>query len=194
MRYPTSSPFIRWLAMLVASGTVALLGACSETPAPPAVSKELVALQDRAAIENLLAGYYAGFGAGAEHDFSAFFTPDGVLDVNGMVATGADQIRAMYQRAGGAPPPARPADAPPPGRSDMLLSNLNIQVEGERATASLLFTALHTDALTGKPWVNEYGREIDELVKRDGRWLISRRTVTTDAGMPASLLPGYIQR
>lgn len=194
MQNPTSSPFIRCLAASVAVGAIALLGACTQAPAPPAVSKEIVALQDRAAIENLLAGYYAGFGAGGEHDFSAFFTPDGVLDVNGMVAKGADQIRAMYQRAAGAPPTVRPADAPPPGRSDMLLSNLNIQVEGDRATASLLFTALHTDALTGRPWVNEYGRESDDLVKRDGRWLISRRTVTTDAGMPASLLPGYIQR
>ncbi|MCC6201653.1 MAG: nuclear transport factor 2 family protein, partial [Gammaproteobacteria bacterium] len=148
----------------------------------------------RAAIGDLLADYYAGFGAGGEHDFSAFFTVDGVLDVNCMVATGAEQIRAMYTRAAGAPPPARPADAPPPGRSVMVLSNLSIQVEGDRATSNSLFTALHTDALTGQPWVNEYGREHNEYVKRDGRWQISRRTVTTDAGMPASLLPGYIQR
>lgn len=194
MQHLTSIPSMRRLAVLVAAGAAVLLGACSRESAPPAVSAELVALQDRAAIENLLADYYAGFGASGEHDFSSFFTPDGVLDVNGMVATGADQIRAMYKQAAGTPPPVRSADAPPPGRSVMVLSNLSIRVEGDRATSNSLFTALHTDSLTGRPWVNEYGREHNEYVRRDGRWQISRRIVTTDAGMPESLLKGYIQR
>lgn len=198
LEYSTSNRAMQRLAVLVATGAAALLFvACAKAPAPPAppaVSPELVAQQDRAAIENLLADYYGGFGAGGEHDFSAYFTPDGVLDVNGLVATGADQIRAMYKQTAGAPPPARPANAPPPGRNTMVLSNLSIHVEGDRATSSSLFTALHTNSLTGKPWVNEYGREHDEFVKRDGRWLISKRTVTTDAGMPASLLKGYIPR
>jgi hypothetical protein len=100
MRYPASARARRRVALLVATGAATLLvAACAMSPAPPlpsppAVSPELVALQDRAAIESLLADYYAGFGADSGHDCTVWFTPEGVLDMNGLVATGADQIRA----------------------------------------------------------------------------------------------------
>jgi hypothetical protein len=32
--------------------------------------------------------------------------------------------------------------------------------------------------------VFEQGREHDELVKKDGRWLFKRRVITADGGMP----------
>ena len=42
-----------------------------------------------------------------------------------------------------------------------------------------------------EPKITEYGRERTELVKQNGRWLISSRVVLTEGGMPESLLASY---
>jgi hypothetical protein len=151
---------------------------------------------DRAAIENLLADYYAHIGS-ATFDFSKYFTADGVLDVNGLVAKGADEIRALYVRAGGgagvAPPPERDPSAPPPGKFHMHMTNLKVDVVGETATAELFWNSVRADTLISAPRVTEYGRERTELVKRAGRWLIKRRVVTSYGGMPEGLLKPYMQ-
>jgi hypothetical protein len=42
--------------------------------------------------------------------------------------------------------------------------------------------------------VIEYGRERSELVKQDGRWLLSNRVVLTEGGMPEGLLESYPKR
>ena len=34
----------------------------------------------------------------------------------------------------------------------------------------------------------EQGREYDQLVKRDGKWLIKKRVVIADSGLPKSML------
>ena len=70
--------------------------ACSE--APTTTPPELTALVERVAIEDFFNDYYAQFRPNSQHDFMSFFTADGRLEVNGMVANGKDEIKAMYAR------------------------------------------------------------------------------------------------
>lgn len=184
------------LGMLL-TGTV-----CAQTPPEPAgqipaVNADgLTALIDRAAIENLFADYYAHIGDSA-FEFSRFFTTDGVLEVNGLVAKGAEEIKAMYARAGGgdgAAPAAPDAAAPPPGVSNMQFTNLRIDVNGDRATAELFWSSVASETVISPPRFTEYGRERTELVKQAGRWLIAQRVVTSGGGMPEGLLPTYPRR
>jgi SnoaL-like domain len=163
---------------------------------PPAQAAGLTALIDRAAIENLFADYYAHIGDSA-FEFSRFFTLDGVLEVNGLVAKGAEEIKAMYARAGGgdgAAPAAPDAAAPPPGVSNMQFTNLRIDVNGDRATAELFWSSVASETVISPPRVTEHGRERTELVKQSGRWLIAQRVVTSGGGMPEGLLPSYPRR
>ena len=38
---------------------------------------------------------------------------------------------------------------------------------------------------------SEIGLESTDLIKQDGRWLMTRRVITSDGGMPEGLLDGY---
>jgi len=141
-------------------------------------------LLDRLAIEDALTDYYALFGGRGNGDFGAFYTEDGVLDANGVVAQGRTAINALYKRIDGAEG----------GRIDILINNLRVKVTGTTATADLVWTECDSKTLTDLPQIVEQGREHDELVKVGGRWRLKRRTVTNDGGLPKSLLKGYINR
>ena len=167
------------------------MAACSKAPATP--PPELTELVERAAIEDLFNDYYSQFGPNSKHDFVSYFAADGKLEVNGLVANNPDEIKAMYAQAGvGSAEKARKVEgAVPDGVSMMMFTNLKIQLQGDKAVATLLWHSVKSDLLTSPPKVTEYGRERTELVKRDGRWLISKRSVLTEGGMPEGLLQFY---
>lgn len=165
------------------------LAACSRAPAtvqPQALPAELVAAADQMAIQNMLARYYSELGTEG-HDFGDYFLDDGVIDVNGQVATGRDEIEALYVSTA-------EGNADRRGRFHMLLSNLRIEVDGDTATADMIWTGVLNESLTAPPKFVEQGREHDELVRRDGRWLFRHRVVTSDGGMPERLLGVYVER
>jgi len=169
-----------------------LLAACAPPPPPPppatqaALPAEVTALVDRAAIENLLVDYYAQLGSG-RHDFGTYFAADGRIDVDGQVAQGQEAIEKLYASFASESPPE-------PGTFRMLLSNLRIAVDGDKATADVMWTGLHSASLTELPRVVEQGREHDELVKIDGKWKFSNRIITSDGGMDKRLLKSYVKR
>ena len=179
---------LRLLAILTA---LAFTAACSKTPATP--PPELTELVERAAIEDLFNDYYSLFGPNGQHDFMSYFTADGRLEVNGLVANGHDEIKAMYVQAGiGDEGKAKKAEgAVPEGASEMMYTNLKIHLQGDKAVATLLWHSVQSDLLTSAPKVTEYGRERTELVKQDGRWLISKRVILTEGGMPEGMLKSY---
>ena len=80
------------------------------------------------------------------------------------------------------------------GTYHMLMNNPRIQVKGDTATAHLLYTGLMCDDLRGPPRLIEMGREYDELVKIDGEWLISKRVLSSDAGMQDYYAESYEKR
>jgi hypothetical protein len=65
----------------------------------------------------------------------------------------------------------------------MLLTNPIISVDENTATAWVIWTGIANDNIKKQPRFLEQGREYDELVKIDGRWLIQKRYITSDSGL-----------
>ncbi len=179
--------------------TLALLGfiaACSGAPEAPqqTTPPELTQLIERVAIEDMFIDYYAQFRPDSKHDFKSFFTEDGRLEVNGLVYNGLEEIKAIYGQlnaGGNEEKEAKAEKAIPEGVSEMMLTNMKIDVQGDKAVASFLWHSIKADLLTTEGKITEYGRERTELVKQNGRWLIKNRVVLTEGGMPEALLENY---
>jgi hypothetical protein len=73
----------------------------------------------------------------------------------------------------------------------MLLTNPHIVVNGDRATADVIWTGVNSAAVTAAPQFIEQGREHDELVKRGGRWYFQHRIISSDGGMQAMFEKTY---
>jgi len=161
--------------------------------APAAQSPEVTALIDRAVIENLMVDYYSHIG-NSSFNFDQYFVKDGVLDVNGIVAKGAEKIKALYVRASGGSagaPPKQDPNAPPRGMFNMQLTNLKVEVTGNTAAADMFWSSVESKTLISSPSITEYGRDHTELVKQSGHWLIKHRVVTSGGGMPEGELQSY---
>lgn len=177
------------LAILTILG---LMVACSEAPTAP--SPELTALVDRAAIEDLINDYYMQFRKDSGQDFMSFYTTDGRLEVNGWVVNGYDEIKDMYLQAGiigGEEEAPKAEGAVPKGVGETLYTNLDIDLQGDKAAVKMIWLTLGAELLTSPPKVTEYGTEWAELVKQDGRWLISNRIILSEGGMPEGQLESY---
>jgi hypothetical protein len=168
--------------VITATAATLLRGWALGAPAasPPGSVESLV---DRAQIEELLVDYYGQLGKGG-HGFGAYYVPDGTLDVNGLVAQGEKPIEALYVKV---------AEGSPhhPGTFRMLLTNPHIVVNGERATADVIWTGVNSEAVTAVPQFIEQGREHDDLVKRGGRWYFQHRVISSDGGMQPMFLKTY---
>jgi hypothetical protein len=171
---------------------VCLAASVKAHAAPAAQSPDVTALIDRAVIENLMVDYYSHIGNGS-FDFGLYFVKDGVLDVNGIVAKGAEEIKALYGNAsiGAAAAPKQDPKASPPAMYNMQLTNLKVEVKGNTATADMFWSSVESKTLISPPSVTEYGRDHTELVKQNGHWLIKHRVVTSGGGMPEGELQSY---
>ena len=76
----------------------------------------------------------------------------------------------------------------------MLLTNPIISVDGDTATAWVIWTGIANDDLKGPPRFLEQGREYDELVKVDGTWFIQKRYITSDSGLTEMWEENYTPR
>jgi len=142
----------------------------------------LSALIDRAQIEDMLVEYYEALSAGSTH-LDSYYTEDAVLDVNGIVKQGKGPIDDLYKTI----PKSK-------GTVHVLLTNPKIIVDGNSATADLIWTEVYSETHTALPQILEQGREHDELVKRSDRWYLKKRVVTNDGGLPAALEKYYKAR
>jgi hypothetical protein len=154
---------------------VVCIVSASAVPAAEQPVKTLQALLDRAQIEDLLVNYYAQLGTGGS-DFSDYYVEDGILDVNGLVAQGKKPIEDLYKQAGDESPARK-------GTFRMLLTNLKIVVNATSGTADVIWTGVLSETVKSTPQFVEQGREHDELIKRNGRWLFKRRVITSDGGL-----------
>jgi ketosteroid isomerase-like protein len=171
----------------IASG--ALAGCTQVTASETTAPAEQQALFDRIAIEDLVTRYYANLGAGRPGAFGEFYTENATFDVNGIVATGKEGIEKLYAEIG-----SDPDSNTAGGVFHMVLSNPVIDVKGDTATASFLWTGILNPDPKDPPRITEHGREYDKLVKRDGKWLIEHRVVIADSALPARYGPTYQPR
>ena len=142
-------------------------------------------LLDRIQIEDMLYEYYALLGRNGDN-YNDFFTEDSVLDVNGRTFKGRENIHKAYATSEGA--------MPLNGKFHMLLSNPRIKINGNTATADMIWTGILADNVRTQPRVVENGREHDELVKQGGKWLFKLRVITADSGLPPIYDETYIKR
>ena len=168
------------------ASTMLVIAAALAPASADAPATTLTALLDRAQIEDMLVAYYGQLGAG-RHDFGAFYVADGVLDVNGLVAQGQKGIEDLYKKIGEGSPQ-------PKGTFRMLLTNPRIVVNGNSATADVIWTGVISETVKAAPRFVEQGREHDELVKRNGHWYFKLRVITSDGGLPPMFEPTYKQR
>jgi ketosteroid isomerase-like protein len=138
-------------------------------------------LLDRIQIEDFLTRYYYDLSVGKAKELAEYFTEDAVLDVDGVVAKGHQEIAKLYQRPEGSQAPAATAQR---RRGAMLLTNPIINVEGNVATAHVIWTGVMNEGVGKAPSLYEQGREYSELRKVKGKWLISRRFISSDSGLP----------
>jgi len=175
----------RWTAALAAL----TLAGCNAHQSSSAADPENRALLDRVMIGDLLTRYYSNFGSTAADAFDRYYTEDATFDVNGHVAHGKKEIEGIY--AGLASTGDSPATR---GTFHMLMTNPVIDVNGDTATAKLLWTGILNTQVDAPPQFVEQGREYDRLVKQDGKWLIAKRVVVADSGLPASFKDTYTPR
>jgi len=170
--------------------TMAILLMPLAQPAP-AQQVTMETLLDRIQIEDLLTRYYYDLSRGNAHELSGYFTEDALLDVDGTIARGHGEIAKLYQR------PEPDPDAPPAeprGRGHMLLTNPIIEINGDTATAHVIWTGVMNYGIGKLPNIFEQGREDTELVKQNGKWRIKRRYVTADGRMPNRFDTNYKPR
>jgi len=180
------------VAALAAVGGIALgaLAGCDRVTVrettPPT---EQQALFDRIAIEDLITRYYAHLGTDDAGAFGDYYTEDAVFDVNGVVSTGREAIEALYTNMD-----EEGDSVTEGGVFHMVLSNPVIEVDGDRATATFLWTGILNPDPTAPPQVAEHGREYDRLVRQDGQWLIEKRVVIADSALPERFAASYQPR
>ncbi len=151
--------------------------------ATPAQAQQVTmqTLLDRVQIEDLLTRYYYDLSQGESHALSEYFTEDALLNVDGTVAKGREAIAKLYAGPDGA---KRTQPSAPRPQNHMLLTNPVIEVKGDTATAHVIWTGVANDGVGKPPKLTEQGREDTELVKRNGKWLIKRRYISSDSGLP----------
>jgi hypothetical protein len=156
----------------------------------PAVAQQVTmeTLLDRIQIEDLLVRYYYDLTMSRAHEMSEYFTEDAMLDVDGTIANGRAEIERLY--GGGRSDP----DAATRPRNGMLLTNPVIEVKGNRAQAHVIWTGVTNKGVGEPPALYEQGREDTELVKVDGKWLISKRYISSDSGLPDRFDQTFKQR
>jgi ketosteroid isomerase-like protein len=145
-------------------------------------------LLDRIRIEDMMVRYYGNLGKASGEKMAQHYTEDGVLDVNNMVFTGHEQIEKIYNTTG------EKTGEVYQGRVNTLVTNMIIDVDGDEATCWLIYTNVQNESIEKLPRFLEQGRDYTKLVKRDGRWLIKHRWVTSDGGTPEYWRQNYVKR
>ncbi len=139
-------------------------------------------LLDRIQIEDMITRYYYDLANGQAHAMSEYFTEDAILDVDSTIANGRAEIEKLYAPASGDKKKAEPKVSKP--HNHMLLGNPVIEVKGNVAQAHVIWTGVKNEGVGKVPMLYEQGREDSELVKINGKWLIKKRYISSDSGLP----------
>lgn len=155
---------------------------------PPVITTQETLL-DRIQIEDMLLAYYYGFQSSESHDWAAFYADDAILDINGIRVEGKKDIQALYENYAELSP-----EENVPGKVHVLMNNPRIVVTGDTAIAHLIYTETINDTVYLAPRLIEQGREDTWFKKIDGRWLITKRLITQDGGLPPAYMKTYKER
>lgn len=146
-------------------------------PAMAGAQENLGSYEDRVAVEDVMARYVWTVDSLDADGYVAVFTDDAVIDSNGSISRGRDEIRAivtgLIRRRD-----ENKAKGLPPSNLYHVISNVRITFPkpGEALHQSYWQT-VRRDA-NGTMAAAAMGRSEDRLVKRNVRWLIQSRKLT----------------
>jgi len=151
--------------------TTASSNRSSGTRPARSIEERLQALEDEREIRDLLIHYAQRLDGRDHKGYAALFARDGRWSGKLGDYTGPEAIEAMLVQAFG---------PTPEGFRNInnfhLMTNMVIQVDGDRATAHSRITYFERSP-ESRPVAMLAGRYEDELVREDGRWLFKHRHV-----------------
>jgi ketosteroid isomerase-like protein len=137
--------------------------------------ERLQLLEDREEIRQIFVDYARYLDSGDHAGYASLFAADGALAAQLGEAVGPAAIEAILDENLG---PQVRGDLPP---AIHITANHDIKVEGDTATATVVWYYLTTDP-DESPTVLQSGRYHDDLVREDGRWKIKRHEITRAMG------------
>jgi hypothetical protein len=129
--------------------------------------------EDRAAIEDLQARYLFALDFHDPDLYVSTFTEDGVLDYGSGDVKGRQAIKDVIAKM---PSPAVVAGKRP-GAARHNISNIVIKVDGNKATGRSYWFHYSNDNPDRRGVFDGFGHYEDELVKVNGKWLFTKRTI-----------------
>jgi hypothetical protein len=132
--------------------------------------------EDRALIENLQARYLFALDFHDADLYVTTFTPDGVLDYGTGDVRGREAIKKVIAgMPGNAAAQETTGLRPAAGRHH--ISNIVLQIDGDRAIGRAYWFHTGNDNPERRSVLGGFGHYEDELVRVNGEWLFSKRTI-----------------
>jgi ketosteroid isomerase-like protein len=169
----------------------AMAGLSVRAAEPTDVEARLRAVEDHVRIEQLLMRYAAALNTQDADTYVSLFTPDAEFELRREIDQppflgpfkGRDALRKQWFPDGAAA--GNPDGSRAFGPMRHVTTNYEIDVRGDTATVRAFFIEVvsngpNTPPGSKPPTIHAMGRYEDELVRRDGTWLFSKRVVVTD--------------
>ena len=172
------------LALALAASLMTV--ATPDAKAAEVTSKTLV---DRLQIQDLITRYYNNFGRENAENFADFYADGAELILGERHYKGKDGILQAYGRGPAAE--GQPPRAPRPPRYSFIvtLSNPLIVVDGNTASAELVFTEFEIEKQGDAPKVTVQGKEYARFTKIKGIWRYTVRQIKGGTEPPAGWKP-----
>ena len=156
---------------------IALTIVLASAPTLITAQEKLGSYEDRIAVEDVMARYVWTVDSFDADGYVAVFTKDAVIDSNGAISRGHEEIRKVVTNLIKRRDDAKALGQPP--------SNLYHVISNVRITFPKANEALHQSYWQtvrrdkdGKMTAAAMGRSEDHLVKQEGKWLIQFRKLT----------------
>ena len=172
--------FLACFALTVLAGSAALAAKDDDLAA------RIQRIEDRQAIEQLMVGDYPrALDSSNWKLYASFFASDGELTTGGNTIKGPAAIEAYFNRPR-TPRPGAPAN-PEPRVGKHVVTNLVIQINGDRATAQGYWQTVMSRA--SGTTIAGAGHYEDVLKKENGTWKFLKRAIINDTPPAAPAQP-----
>jgi SnoaL-like domain len=172
--------------LAISVATLLLIAATSSAPAAEVTSKTVV---DRLQIQDLITRYYKNFGRENAENFADFYAEGAELILGERHYKGKDGILEAYGR--GPAKEGQPPRPPRPARYSFIvtISNPLIVVNGNSASAELVFTEFEIEKQGEAPKVTVQGKEYARFTKVKGIWRYAVRQIKGGTEPPEGWKP-----
>lgn len=135
----------------------------------PTLEQRVQRIEDEAAIRNIILKYAVAIDSRDFEGYVSLFAKEGIWQTGSLIKKGPDEIRAMLVGIYGEVDPAYVNM-----ESFRIVSNIEVNVQGDRASASSRHLSIQRDE-NGTPTPYLTGIYEDEYIREDGEWKILHR-------------------